>query len=179
MLRGNPSFRHRFDGHEARSHRSWPVVASTIRRVPDHTSSAVNARIRSETEARVAYYAAHPWEIEHRLRELDAEWDVERAIETEAAGTILLGLGLGWAVDRRWFLIPAFASAMLLLHNLNGAYPLLPLFRRMGLRIQGEIATERYALKALRGDFEHVRQDSHESERDMWAAFEAARPGPF
>lgn len=77
------------------------MVASTLRRVPEHTSSAVNARIQSKTEARVAYYAARPHEIKDRLRELDAEWDVERAIETEAAGTILLGLGLGWAVDRR------------------------------------------------------------------------------
>jgi hypothetical protein len=150
------------------------MVASTLRRVPEHTSSAVNARIQSETEARVAYYAARPHEIEDRLRELDAEWDVERAIETEAAGTILVGLGIGWAVGRRWFLLPVFASAMLLVHNLNGAYPLLPLFRRMGLRTQGEIAAERYALKALRGDFKRIRKDGDDSQ--LWEAFEAAHP---
>lgn len=152
------------------------MVASTIRRVPEHTSSVVNARLQSETEARLAYYATHPHEIESRLQELDAEWDVERAIEAEAAGTILLGLGLGWAVDRRWFLLPVFASAMLLLHNLNGTYPLLPLFRRVGLRTQGEIAAERYALKALRGDFNHIQQDGRSAESHIWEAFEAARP---
>ncbi|MFC4171611.1 hypothetical protein ACFOYU_06020 [Microvirga sp. GCM10011540] len=152
------------------------MVASTVRRVPEHTSPAVNARLQSEAEARLAYYAVHPHEIEQRLRELDAEWDVERAIETEAASTILLGLGLGWAVDRRWFLLPVFASAMLLLHNLNGAYPLLSLFRRLGLRTQGEIAAERYALKALRGDFERVRKGGQAGESRLWEAFEAARP---
>lgn len=42
---------------------------------------------------------------------------------------------------------------MLLLHGVHGWYPLLPVFRRMGLRTRREIAAERYALKALRGDF--------------------------
>jgi hypothetical protein len=36
---------------------------------------------------------------------------------------------------------------------LKGWYPLLPAFRRMGVRTSREIARERYALKALRGDF--------------------------
>jgi hypothetical protein len=40
-----------------------------------------------------------------------------------------------------------------LLHAFQGWYPLLPLFRRMGLRSQDEIAREMYAVKALRGDF--------------------------
>lgn len=63
---------------------------------------------------------------------------------------------------------------MLLVHDLSGAYPLLPLFRRMGLRTQGEIAAERYALKVLRGDFERIRKDRGDSH--LWEAFEAGHP---
>ena len=33
--------------------------------------------------------------------------------------------------------------------------PLHPVFRRLGIRTQREIELERYALKALRGDFDH------------------------
>ena len=40
------------------------------------------------------------------------------------------------------------------LHAMTGCYPLLPLFRRLGFRSPREIARERYALKALRGDFQ-------------------------
>ena len=32
----------------------------------------------------------------------------------------------------------------------------MPIFRRLGFRTQPEIARERYALKAVRGDFENV-----------------------
>jgi hypothetical protein len=152
------------------------MAPTTIGRVPEHTASSDNERIRAETEARVAYYAAHPQFIERRLQELDSEWDVERAIETEAASTVLLGSALGLAKDRRWFLIPAFASAMLLIHNLKGPYPLLPLFRRLGFRTQAEIAAERYALKALRGDFEGIHEHTGELGAVPWQAFEAARP---
>jgi hypothetical protein len=39
------------------------------------------------------------------------------------------------------------------MHAFSGRYPVLPVLRRMGLRTSREIARERYALKALRGDF--------------------------
>lgn len=136
------------------------MLAATADRVPAHTADAINRRIHRQIETAVAYFADHPQEIGPRLQELDAEWDVERAIETEAASTVLTGLALGAVVDRRWFLLPAFASAMLLRHNLHGWYPMLPLFRRLGLRTQSEIAAERYALKALRGDFQPIQQQA-------------------
>jgi hypothetical protein len=45
---------------------------------------------------------------------------------------------------------------MMLLHSLQGFYPMLPLFRRLGLRTDNEIAKERFAIKALRGDFQQI-----------------------
>jgi hypothetical protein len=48
-------------------------------------------------------------------------------------------------------------GAAVFLHATAGGYPLLPLFRRLGLRTSREIARERYALKALRGDFHDMQ----------------------
>jgi hypothetical protein len=65
----------------------------------------------------------------------------------------LVGLALGAAVDKRFPVLPAFVATMLVVHATHGWYPLLPLFRRIGVRPQNEIDRERYGLKATRGDF--------------------------
>lgn len=65
----------------------------------------------------------------------------------------LIGLGAAMMLDRRLLVLPGMVAAMVLLHGTHGWYPLLPLFRRLGIRTQNEIDRERYALKALRGDF--------------------------
>ncbi len=140
------------------------MIASTTDRVSVNTADRVNQQIRCQTEDNVARCtAAGPEAIERRLAELDQEWDVERLIEAEAPFMILAGLLLGNTVSRTWLLVPIFASGMLLLHNLQGWYPLLPLFRRMGVRTAAEIDRERYALKALRGDFPQSRRGAAEA----------------
>jgi hypothetical protein len=50
----------------------------------------------------------------------------------------------------------AFAGVVLLWHSLIGWSPLLPILRARGVRTPAEIAQERYALKALRGDFQQT-----------------------
>ena len=42
-------------------------------------------RIRRDTEESVARMVSHPQAIGHRLKELDAEWDMERAIAANAS----------------------------------------------------------------------------------------------
>jgi len=42
--------------------------------------------MRRETEARILYFAKNPDMINSRLEELDAEWDIERVLEANAAG---------------------------------------------------------------------------------------------
>jgi hypothetical protein len=59
-------------------------------------------------------------------------------------------------VDRRLFLLPAIVAGFLLQHALQGWCPPVPLFRHLGFRTAAEIDEERYALKALRGDFRNV-----------------------
>jgi hypothetical protein len=151
-------------------------MTARVGRIRRLTVESINTKLQREAEARVAYYATRPEEIEARLRELDQEWDIERAIEMESATTILTGAVFGITFSRKWFLLSAFASAMLLVHTLHGQYPLLPLFRRMGFRTANEIAQERYALKVLRGDFQ--RLDDVEPEGRVRQAFNATGGTP-
>jgi hypothetical protein len=130
------------------------MIPTTACRVPDSTPEPVNQQIRQRTQRDIDQYRnADPSEINQRLAELDAEWDIERVLEANAATVSLVGMALGAAVDRRWFLLPAAVAGFLLQHALQGWCPPLPVFRRMGIRTSYEIDYERYALKALRGDF--------------------------
>ncbi len=133
------------------------MLPSTIDRVPAHTAAEINSQIHRQTEASIAKYAsAESLAIEHRLRELDEEWDIERMLEANAATASLIGLVLGATVDRRWYVFPAVVAGFLLQHALQGWCPPLPIFRHYGVRTASEIDHERDALKALRGDFERV-----------------------
>ncbi len=138
------------------------MFPSTVSRVPAHTDASANESIRQQTEENIARYRnAGPAAIDRRLQELDAEWDIERTLEANAATASLIGLTLGATVDRRWYLFPAVVAGFLLQHALQGWCPPLPVFRRLGIRTSYEIDYERYALKTLRGDFSSC--DSGES----------------
>ncbi|WP_366552715.1 hypothetical protein [Aquibaculum sediminis] len=131
-------------------------MVSTASRVPSHTASEVNCRIKKDVEARIAYFAEHPDEIPVRLGELDREWDIERAIEANASTLAFAGVILGATLDRRWLALPAVVTAFLFQHSIQGWCPPVPILRRLGFRTADEINRERYALKGLRGDFETV-----------------------
>lgn len=123
---------------------------TTTDRVPAHTAVWINRRIARDTRLRAEYYREHPDDIPARLHELDAEWDIERALEANAAGVILVSVLLGIVVSRKWLLFPAVVAGFLLQHAIEGWCPPLPLLRRLGVRTQSEIEAERCALKALR-----------------------------
>lgn len=133
------------------------MLPATTERVPLHTATAVNAQIRACTQASIRRIASQgPAAIQRRLRELDEEWDVERCLETMAPTFTLLGLTLGITRQRSWLLLPLVVQSFFLQHALQGWCPPIPVLRRMGIRTSGEIEQERYALKALRGDFDSV-----------------------
>ncbi len=146
------------------------MFPSTVDRVSSQTADHVNECIRQQTEHNIeCCRRAGRAAIDRRLEELDEEWDVERTLEANAATVSLVGLLLGATVDRRWYAFPAVVSGFLLMHSLQGWCPPLPVFRRLGVRTASEIDYERYALKALRGDFGLV-QPSSSSQRAMKAA---------
>jgi len=140
------------------------MLPPTTSRVPEHTSDYVNARILHETEINIAYFAGAGREaIDRRLAELDREWDIERTLETNAASISLLGLALGVTVNRKWLFLPAAVAGFLLQHALQGWCPPVAIFRRRGVRTSAEISYERYALKALRGDFDDLSKQEGRS----------------
>lgn len=136
------------------------MIPATTTRVSEQTADRINEDIRQQTERNIACYAASgPDAIRRRLAELDHEWDIERTLEANAATAALVGLTLGATVNRRWFLLPAVVAGFLLQHAIQGWCPPLPIFRRLGYRTQSEIDEERYALKALRGDFDKLTRN--------------------
>ena len=124
-------------------------------RVRANTWAPVNDRLDTEAQLRMreAAVSASTDALTRSITQLRYEWDFDRTVETEASLMGLFGLALGVAVDKRLLVLPAFVSTMLVLYATHGWYPLLPLFRRIGVRTQDEIDRERYGLKALRGDF--------------------------
>ena len=122
---------------------------SSAERVPQHTAPEVNRRIRRETEESVDRYRnASPELITRRLGELSREWDIERAIEANAAIIGLVGILLGAFVNVWFLLLPAAVGSFLLQHALQGWCPPVPILRRLGFRTSREIFAERLALLA-------------------------------
>lgn len=136
-------------------------LPKTESRVPRHTDEEINEQIRRDLEAKICYYSRRLDEIEQRLEELDREWDIERALETSAAVFGTMGVLLGLR-NPRWRLLSLAVGGFLLQHALQGWCPPLELFRRIGVRTSREINHERYALKALRGDFDDIHSSSEE-----------------
>lgn len=135
------------------------MIPDSNTRVRHSTADYVNARISREAGDRVARLAlAGPAAIDRRLEELDAEWDIERVLEANASTLALAGVVLGATVDKRWLFVPAAVTAFLLQHAVQGWCPPMEALRRMGVRTVAEIDRERYALKALRGDFRGLPQ---------------------
>ena len=141
-------------------------TATSAQRVSIHTDPATTDRLHRQLEKSLCYHAAHPEQIEQRLRELDEEWDIERVFETNSSVLTLTGLVLGITRGRRWLLLSLAVQGFFLQHALQGWCPPLPLLRRLGFRTQYEIEQERYALKALRGDF----REATEPDRVLQAA---------
>jgi hypothetical protein len=133
------------------------VLPPTSTRVEHATHPSINDRIQRRTDAQVGRLeGARRVELQARLEELDREWDIERVLQANASVLVSLGVALGYAVDRRFLVLPAAVLAFFGQHALQGWCPPVPLFRRRDVRTMREIERERHAIKALRGDFDGV-----------------------
>ena len=130
------------------------TVGISATRVNDQTAPEVNQRIERQGAINVHYYANRPELIDERLRQLDSEWDIERWLQMNSSALTLLGLTLSVTRHRGWLILPLAIQGMFMQHAVKGWCPPLPLLRSFGVRTEAEIQAERYALKAIRGDFE-------------------------
>jgi hypothetical protein len=126
-------------------------------RVRAHSNRLQNERIDAQTQQCLEHYASRDREaIGRHIDDLDREWDVERYLQMNAGLVSLSGVVLGALVSRRFLVLPAAVFGFFFQHATQGWCPPLPVFRKMHVRTRREINKEKYALKALRGDFDHV-----------------------
>ena len=149
-------------------------MARTSDRVRDHTSLKVNQEIDRAAERRIMRLAdTAVTDVSLRIAELDEEWDIERWLEANASALAFTGTVLGLFVNRKFFAIPCLVLPFLFQHAVQGWCPPIPIFRRKGVRTRREIDAEKYALKALRGDFAAIPSNVGKGDVGR-AAWEAA-----
>lgn len=85
----------------------------------------------------------------------------------------MLGVLLGAKVDKRFLALPVAVFTFFGQHALQGWCPPIPVFRKLDIRTHREIARERYAIKALRGDFDDMPQKDAGPARRVRAALAA------
>jgi hypothetical protein len=133
-----------------------PVSGDTDR-VRAHSPENLNQQIDVQAERCVEQLAGADREtINRHIDDLSREWDMERYLEANASLLSLGGVLLGATVNRKFLILPGVVFGFLLQHALQGWCPPMPVFRRMGVRTRTEINREKFALKALRGDFDAV-----------------------
>ncbi|MFN2541636.1 MAG: hypothetical protein ABR514_05640 [Chthoniobacterales bacterium] len=144
-------------------------------RVRAHTAREVNQEIDQETERRILRAAGlGEAAISRQIDELEEEWDMERWLEANAAALAFTGTVLGLLVNRKLLAIPCLVLPFLFLHAVQGWCPPVPFLRRGGVRTRKEIDTEKYSLKALRGDFDDVGDGNGDSLKRARLAWQAA-----
>jgi hypothetical protein len=147
-------------------------------RVQAHTAGHVNRHIQEKAARRVQRAAGlGAAAISRHIEELEEEWDIERWLEANASALAFTGTVLGLLVNKKFFAIPCLVLPFLFQHAVQGWCPPIPLFRRKGVRTRKEIDAEKYALKALRGDFDKIPEtangDSFDRARMAWKAANA------
>lgn len=135
---------------------SWNQTSTDA--VRSHAPGGVNKRIDEKVERCVRYMAQRERaEISCYLQSLEREWDVNRAVMVAGSLVSLLGLWQARRSGAIWRALSGVAAGLMLHHGLIGFGPLAGLVRAVGrVRTRREIDLEKFALKALRGDFERI-----------------------
>jgi DNA-binding transcriptional ArsR family regulator len=127
--------------------------------VRESTSDETNERLDRAMRERVRECARiGPEAVSRRIEELEREWDIESYLAMNASALAATGVLRGAVHSRRWLVAPAVVLPFLFQHAVQGWCPPVPLFRRLGVRTRREIEQERYALKAVRGDFDEIAE---------------------
>lgn len=141
------------------------------------TEETVNRQIEANAKLRVGGVSIQSREeISRRIAELDEEWDIERWLQLNASALAFSGLVLGLLKSRKYLLVPGLVLPFLFNHAVNGWCPPVPLLRRLGVRTRQEIDHEKYALKALRGDFAGIPPAESAGNNVAEQAWQAAKP---
>lgn len=109
-------------------------------------------------------------QVNERIHQLEQEWDVGRATSALMSAIVLTGLVLGIGVSPWWLLLSLLGGGALFLLSMVGWCPMMSVCSALGFRTATEIAGERFALKALRGDFHRLAGIQTPEDREAIAA---------
>ena len=121
-------------------------------RIREHTRESVNKKIDRQTLGAVADSIGSTDEIVSRLKELDREWHVDRALMLNfaAIGGVTAAMAMRSLARRGrfggWGVFFWVQVGFLAYHAIRGWCPPLPVFRRLGFRSANEIGAEREVL---------------------------------
>jgi len=136
------------------------------------TSDKQNAIIDQTILRNIKKYAGKSSaEISKRIEELDKEWDIERVLDLNMSALALGGITLSLIFSKYSIILPIILLLFFIWHAFQGWCPPIPILRYFKVRTRPEIDREKYALKAMRGDFKGL---SNEKDIAAWA-LEATR----
>lgn len=95
-------------------------------------------------------------QINDRLLKLDNELDIESYMQTECAALSIAGVVLSFTSSKKWLVLPLASSVLVLANIARGRKKPFTFYSKPGWRTRAEIEKERYALKAIRGDFKYL-----------------------
>ena len=140
-----------------------------VRRV---TSDKQNSVIDETILLNIREYAGKsPAEISQRIKALDKEWDIERMLDLNMSAMALFGITSSLLFNKYSIILPILLLLFFIWHAVRGWCPPIPILRFSKIRTRPEIDREKYALKAMRGDFKGLTNESDLVSR----AFESTR----
>ncbi|MFW6224259.1 MAG: hypothetical protein ACOC4R_01230 [Bacteroidota bacterium] len=145
--------------------------------IRENTGEEINRRIDRYIEDNIRYYATQAEDIiTGRINTLEKEWDVQKLVQAIDSGIGLGSILLGVLGSKKWWFVTTLAAASSGMSAVKGWSPCTMALRRMGFRTRQEIDREKYALKALRGDFnELTKHEPDKVDERIKAAIEATK----
>ncbi|MFY9310892.1 MAG: hypothetical protein WAQ28_17730 [Bacteroidia bacterium] len=136
------------------SHNTKEPAGENVRKV---TSQKQNESIDEMIFFNIRNYAGKSAaEISERIKQLDKEWDIERVLDLNMSALALCGITLSLVFNPYSIVLPILLLLFFIWHAFQGWCPPIPILRYFKIRTRPEIDREKYALKAMRGDFKDV-----------------------
>ena len=108
------------------------------------------------TQENINHYYHNKSPIENRLRQLEKEISIEQIFQLHDAANVTVGVLLSVATRKqKWLILPALIAIVQSVQAATGLRLGTSLLRKYGFRTKADIDKEKYALKALRGDFHY------------------------
>lgn len=108
------------------------------------------------TQENINHYYHNKSHIVNRLRQLEQEVCIEQIFEWHDVANIAGGVLLSLLTRKKgWLMLPLLVTLAKSIHALYNIRLGTELLRKYGYRTKADIEKEKYALKALRGDFHY------------------------